>query len=507
MLKDKYQNRFIKLLCFNTAMFILFFGMFVFHKHFSTDDYYAYERQNIVASEVVVFSYRNFLGFLYFILDKIHINVVEHQILFGCILILSFSWCASVIANEINKQINRNDSKHIFFFIDMGAVILFANAFVSEWLWFSLGYLQWIFSVFGITYGAVFIVKKTHLLKNWIFCVICLFIVAGSYQILLADYVFLVMFFVFINAKGNLNKESVLLIFRSAIPAVLSVILNILLSRVLFRVYDIPYSSGRMNVDFSEIWLRICQIADCQKIIWIDSIELLPKYFALVYVLLLSCLLFSMIRKRVRPLTYLFIFGLLISGQCVMYMAFIVSGIWMPARTMVPIYGIYAVLVWLICYYTRLENKKSVYLCIAVEYLFALFLIVNVVSIRTNATDAIKTNAIDRFYMKAIDAYIAEYEQSQNLKIQSIGFCNDASLTTKYNDYIINNKYFGEMSTRCFATNWSVFTSFKYYTNRQLEQIEVPEQIRTEFSNRDWSVPLFEQQIVFDGSSVYICVY
>ncbi len=502
------QNKqFVKILGINVIMFFCFFGLFVFHKHYSTDDYYAYQSQYAVAVEVTAFSYRNCLGFLYYMLDKIHINVVENQIIFGAILLLVFAWCTTIIVWKINQKINLEEKVHILCIIELGTIILFANSFVSEWIWFSLAYVQWIFSVLGSVYAAIIITRNQNQVKNWFLGLLWLVVVAGTYQIMIADYVYFVMFFIFIDMKGRWSKESFWLIVRAAVPAILSIVLNIVFTNLLSTFGVVPGGLGRMKLTFSGVRKSLWEIFVFQKKLWIDGIGLLPKYSPFVCLLVLMVILSLVTYKKVHFLTYFYIFLLCISGQGVMYMAQIMSGTGMNARMLVPIYGTYAILLWLICYYASSELEKyNIYRNFAGS-MFAAFLVVNIVSIYLNTMDAIKTNTIDKFYIDEILAHIEDYERRQNTKIMSVGFCRDANLTYKYYDYINNRNYHDAIAYRAFATDWSDYTAFCFYSNRKLERIDVPEQIKNDFAYQDWIAPDMEKQVVFEENKVYICIY
>lgn len=507
VLQKVHNIRLAILFFINLIMFFTMFGLFVFHKHFSTDDYYAYQSQYAVAIEVTAFSYRNCLGFLYFILDKLHINVVENQIVFGCLLIAAFSWCITVIVHKLNKMINIKNRIDTLCILELGAIILLANAFVSEWLWFSLSYVQWIFSVLASVYGAIVITRNKNHVKNWFLCLLYLFIAAGNYQILLADYVYLVMFFIYVDMKGKLKKESIWLMVRAAVPAVISIVLNIALTNLISTFGIVPAGVGRMKLTFLELRKRLWEIIIFQKELWINGMGLLPKYSAFICLLVLIVILFLVSYKKASFITYLYIFLIVVSGQSVMYMAQIMSGTGMSARILVPIYGIYAVLLWLICYYVSSESKKHTVCRNLAGGLFAVFLLANIVSIYSNTVDAVKTNAIDQFYIDEILAKIDDHEQRQKVKILSVGFCHDANLTYKYYDYINNKDYHNALAMRAFSTDWSDYTSLCFYSNRKLARIDVPEEIKDAFACQDWSAPDLEKQIIFDEDKVYICIY
>lgn len=488
----------------NILLFSAVYFLSVFVKHFSVDDYYAHYSQFSAASDAVSMSYRNCYWLFVMLLDHFQINVVEHQIFFGCILVFTFAWCTTVITMEVYSRICQGRNICMLCFIDMGALFLWVNAFISEWLWFSLADLQWIAAVIGITYAAVAAAKKENIRKNWLIAFVWLFLAAGSYQTALADYAFLVMFFIFVDAGGRIQKESICATIRAALAAVLSIALNMLLTNALSKLGLFAMQS-RMRFDLSQTRERLRLIYDFQKGIWIDGLGLLPKYSALLVLILLLGILAAAAYKRMDALSGLYVAILLLSGQCVMYLPELIGGEWMHIRLLVPVFGIYAVLIWLICYYTAAGCRIHKYCCRAAQCLCAVFLFVNILCIQENALDGIRTNTLDQYCIGRLNDYITNYEQNAHTQIRSVGFCYDASLTYRYDGHIKNEC--GDLAIRAFAREWSRYPALVYYTGRNLELISVPEKTAAGFAGQDWSRLDLDQQVIFDGDKMYICIY
>ncbi|MDO4305135.1 MAG: hypothetical protein Q4D94_14615, partial [Bacillota bacterium] len=179
----------------------------------------------------------------------------------------------------------------------------------------------------------------------------------------------------------------------------------------------------------------------------VDSEGMLPKGVLLAGLLLLSIILCSkMYRKKEKIITYLYIVIILFSGQTVMYLAVLMQGtIWLPARILLPIFGIFSILIWLICHYSSEKEINARKILIVI---ITFFIGVNFYSVQKNAADALITNNLDRFYIETINNYISKYEQDNNLQITEAGFCSDASRQSKYKNNINNSAYFGELSKK-----------------------------------------------------------
>lgn len=505
MIERQSMKRFWKLFLCNLIIFVLFCGFFVFNKHFSTDDYNAYYDQRGNAYSVIQLSYRNFLGLLYIFLNYIHINVVENQVILGALLIICLSFAVTGISNEINSLINDQENNYKSILINLGAVILFGNAFLAEWLWFSLGYIQWAFAAVTAIYGAICIGKSEKIDKRWLLGTILWFLAAGNYQIILVSAVYIVMIITFFRWMGVIKKESILAVIRAALSACIAIVGNIFTTKIL-AVMGFISSGSRMDIDLSDIKALLIEIVKMQKTIWVDSEGMLPKGLLLgLLLLLLSVLFIGMYRRKEKLLTYLYIIIILLSGQAVLYLAVLMQGtIWLPARILLPLFGVFSILIWLICYY--LTEKKIIFPRILMVIII-FFIGVNFCSVQKNAADALITNNLDKFYIEAINNYISKYEQENNLQIAEAGFCSDASRQTKYGNYINNNTYFGELSNKGFATEWSDIQTLNYYTGRSLIKTEMPEDIKEYFLSQNWMGYDAEEQIVFRENCVYICIY
>lgn len=505
MLKKRNVNEksFLYLLLVNIILYTVFFSLFIFVKHFSPDDYNTYWNQDIVALDVLARSYRNCYGLLLAVLDRIHVNVVADQIFFGCILILSFAWCTTVITKEVNRRINKDHDIRILFLVQIGSLLLLSNVFISEWLWFSLGYLQWMISVITMTYGAVALAKKDHFGKNWLIGFLCLLIAAGSYQTILSYYVFLVMFFIFVDEKGAVSKESAAAVLRAAAAAVLSIVVNMLFTYAL-KAAGIISMETRMDFGWERLGERLRLTADLQKEIWVKGMGLLPEYSAIFVLCILSGILIVTIYHKIGFLSFVYILVVLVSGQSVMYMPELMSGEW-SVRMFAPVFGVYTILIWMICYYAKYNGRASSFCRCAALIVSALFFLINIIGIQSNALDAVRTNVLDKYCIRQIGDYISWYEQNSNMTVQFVGFCYDAAPTYKYHKYIDNEG--GDLSIRAFAQIWSQLAALNFYTNRNFEGIAVPEETAAGIAVQNWEKLDLDQQIIFDGDKVYICVY
>ena len=160
------------------AVFFVAYGGFVFQVHFSNDDYDFLFHQKEIAVTVASESYRNAMGVFYWVLDMFAINVVQNQVFFGILLIVSFAWSAAVLTMEMYRAAGQ-DSK--IFLFGTGSLFMYLNAFACEWMWYAGAYIQWMVAMLTATYAAVFVAGSEKSRKKFLIGAGLLFLTKYAY--------------------------------------------------------------------------------------------------------------------------------------------------------------------------------------------------------------------------------------------------------------------------------------------------------------------------------------
>lgn len=399
-----------------------------------------------------------------------------------------------------------------------GTLILFINVFMSENMYFSGVYIQWIIGVIFMAYAAVYVAKDKNLCKNWIIGVISLFITMGSYQLFIAQYAYIVMVIIFIRNGGRLCRKSILEIVRAIAAPLVAFILQVLCIRGLVSA-GLVVESSSLRIQLSEIPNVILQIIRAQKIIWIDGMGMYPKYTLMIGLMILGIILVALMHKsKADYKEYTFMLLVLLSGQCVTYMPELVQGsaLWMPPRILFPIFGVYTVGIYLIYYYLKNEqqcNDSSARIWIWVRkaggVCIALFLFYSSIIMDEVAIDKAKTNAVTQAYVDEIMSRIERYEMQNGIEVKKAGFCNDAAIDSiRYWKYLTcKASWQGNINENPFVRPWSAITSLVYHSGRDFEVVVVPENVVEYYGALNWSKLNWDEQMYFDNDAVYICVY
>ncbi len=494
------------LIGFNLFICIVVMKTFVINKHFSVDEYSIYYQPYDSILSNISSNMRPVGSIIYYLINVIGINVVDHQILFGLLLIGIFTWCSTRISTEIIQRRSKCIKTLDIFFVNSGVLILLLNAFLSELLYFAAAYTQWSVALWGVTYASIYISKTNNKLRNWLLGTIALTISAGTYQIFIAQYAFIVMTFIFIHYEGKINIKSFFSILQATIAAFIAIAINVICSNILLYI-GVCNGNSRVSTNLSKVPELISDIFRHQKNIWIDGLNIYPKYMlAFTLLLLVVGIYFAMHAKKASFSEFFFVAIILISGHCTIYAAQIAQGfIWFSPRNIYPIFGIYTVGIWVIYFYSQdlgLINLKKVGL-----FVISIFLLYSIFAIDKIASDTIKTNIITNCYAKEIGKKIHIYEQQNQKEITKVGFCFDSSISYRYYEFISPLSYAGNICENPFIREWSDVTSLNYYNNRNFMRTTVPEDISQFYEAQNWDEANWDEQLFFDDDAVYICVF
>lgn len=494
-----------KLFLFNLAVSILFIGTFIFNQHLSADDYWLYYQQKTGAMTDIQQNMRIFSGGAGCLLDALGINVVSYQLFFGTLLILTFAWASTKITIEVVSALGVHENPEKIAFVNGAALILFFNASVSEILYYSGAYVQWIIGILGFTYGAICISREVKVSLNVVVGLAALTITAGSYQTFLSQYIYIAMALIYIRNDGRINKKSVLEVVRAIIAAGMAMAVNILGRGLLISVGIIAKGS-RMDFEWSKMPQIFKDIVRSQWAIWVEGIGIYPTgLLAMALFLIMGILIMIIIKKKAKADEIIFLAAVLSSGFFVMYMAQIMQGyIRVTNRGMYAVFGLYTVGLWIICYYLKDDSWKNIRRL--GSYLICAFLIYSCIEINRVAVDVMKTNALSKCYIEEISQRIASYENQNNIRITKMGFCRDASVNYRYYDYIETGAY-GDMCANTFLAEWSDLNSIKYYSDREFERVRVPDDIQAYCAEINWDEADWDHQLFFDKEAVYICLF
>ena len=118
------------------------------------------------------------------------------------------------------------------------------------------------------------------------------------------------------------------------------------------------------------------------------------------------------------------------------------------------------------------------------------------------ASENIATNYLDGNIAKTIIKEIDNYEKETNIKVENIGVTFDKNPTNHYD----GQKWLGAITTRSMGTEWAAIETIELYSREYFNKVEVPNEYKEEFLQKDWDF-FKEDQLIFVGNNLYICLY
>ena len=491
----------------NTMIIFLTLGLFVMNKHLSSDDFVCYYNQSEEASAVTYSSYRVVLGWIYNILNAVNINVVKYQIPIGCLMLLSFSIAVSLMTKMCCSLIHcKQENRLLIISINIACLMIVINGFISEWLWFSVGYIQWGMSILFSTLSAIYIVKNENLIKNFLIALLCAFVSAGCYQVAIAIYVFEVMFYISYSQKYKISLSTVKMTIKAAVVAVLAILFNIIITKVMVAC-GWGYSGSRVSIGIQSIMSKFAVTLMNIVNIYVTGMNgILPRYFLIIVLLAYIAFIVFVSVKLKRKWNPILLIVSLFAGIIVMCAPVLLQEVfWQPARMVVPLMAIFTVLHLVateIC-----KNEKRYLIGVILGGICVLG--VNFYAIQENTIDCIKTNAIQEKEIHDIDNYLRAYEEKNNTSILKVAFINDQYITYKFYREIKNGNYSGEMATRAIWVDWANLQMLNYYSNRNLNKVSAydEEDIKMNFKKENYDYFSPAEQIYIKDDTAYIYVY
>ncbi len=152
----------------------------------------------------------------------------------------------------------------------------------------------------------------------------------------------------------------------------------------------------------------------------------------------------------------------------------------------------------------RYDRKGSVNAAVgfAACLLIGLFLTGQYLAFQRVIIDRYKCNRADQMYIETIGQSIREYEEKSGKTVKKIGVYYDANVPDTWEEFT-SERY---SRSRSLNRTWSDIDSMNYYLGRKFKRAEDNERIREKFAQKDWSA-FSQDQLDFDGDTLYLCVY
>lgn len=373
-----------------------------------------------------------------------------------------------------------------------------ANIYIIEYFMFieKFGFMLAIFfNVVGVYWIEKFF--GSYQKKYCFFAIIAMTLATFTYQGTIALFVILSIPFAMAQAKDF--KHYILNGIAIGSCYIIPVAINLLAFRFIFQSTRIPE-----KIDYIA---KLRGVADGINYNMKYTFNILPPYLFLIatFVLFAAAVMRCVLSKR-RALEMFNALILMIAAFIFPTASIIQGSGWWATRVVYPMASIAAILaINMVISNDKKEIGKFVEKFVHRIALTSVFIVMvfQYFSFNKIYIDKYKLNALDKYRYQYIDQAICDYKESTGKDITKVAFYSDAARTyAQYTD-LYNT---GDLIVSSFVTSWSDVGAMNYYLQTNYEKIEPEEKYAEYFAGKDWKC-LSQEQLIFDGDILHICVY
>lgn len=384
----------------------------------------------------------------------------------------------------------------------MSSFVLILNQFSLEYLLFPESAVMCLGQLLCII-AATFVIsdKKYKYLK----ISVLLFFAVFCYQGLLNIFPILTIVFIFLeqmNKSASFKEKAISFVKKISILAIICIVL-ILLNLVSIKIgckilNNSSYRSIKLT-DFESILIRFKTIKIYLDQIWNYSLNMMPRHINSIIVILTLILLIICKAKKETIFKYIFTI-LVIFIVCIVPMFFLNTG---PCgRVNVPICEVLGIsLLFLL---TNIENKNTKkWIQNTIYAIIFLAFILNSIMIIRNSNEHIAANKVDENMGASVKYMLERYEKQTGIAVTKFSYVYDPDPQ----QYAPGIGHLGSLTERKLACSWCISYAMDYYCDRKFEKVRMPIKIYTEKFTRKNYTEFSEEQVVFDGDTMYLYVY
>lgn len=487
MRKEYLYLMLLELLCFGG---ICLFG-------FSTDSYTTFMSPDHLYDWMINSNGRVLIGFMYKVWNVLGLSDrVFYTLNFVFFLVFIFIACCFV--NKLLREFVTSEILSITL-----SFITIANFFIVEYL--------------------CFLEKAGFALSILLSCIAAYFMV----EFLKADkrkVLFLILSHFFLNLSALTYQAVVSLFIALTVPFAFkymknftSYIINLALIAAMYAVsvaiaFDVLLAAGSVRNGISVgIWQGIETITQSYVYICATGIRIMPKWFYLCSVVLLGILnvigIFTRYRKEERLMSLINYLMLNIIIPLAALITVFSSGWALTPRVVYTAGALPGVLI--INYFVNVASGSESKVCITdilrklISVYCVLVIVLQFFIFSKIFIAKYQNDALDRYRIEMVADRISEYTEDTGIEVKKICFYYDANPSGEQYPLVF---FFKDMTASSFTREWSQLNAVNYYTGGNYEEAEKDTELAEYFHSVDWDV-YNDDQLVFDGDTLHICVY
>lgn len=405
------------------------------------------------------------------------------------------------LMNKILKQLINTDKNIVKIMLLASCFVLILNQFVLEYLLFPESAVM----CFGVLFNVIAVKFMVDNPKHkYIKIFLALLVAVFSYQGLLNMFPVLAILVYIVKQMTDKReykvKEKEFFIEIIKLAIIVIVVLLICMVAIKVGIACLNSNQDRMMrlVDFEAVMLRGKIVLQYLDELWNKTMYMLPENINNI-ILVITFVSLIMLKTK-KEYIFQYILLLIVSFTiCIVPMFIFNTGV--CGRVNVPLTMIWgASLIILLVQSTNISEAKII------KFIYGLIIvscIINNIFIMQNITEHIAANRVEENMGKTIKYALEKYEEESGNKVTKFAYAYDLNPQ----QYAVGIKPIGSLTERKLACSWSILQVMNFYCERKFERTGFSREIyREKMLDKDYS-EFSEEQLVFEGDTLYMVVY
>lgn len=464
--------------------------------HYATDTYCIIESGfKDIAKNAFLWSGRPITAVVFYLADYLNISMSTHIVIMACISIITLSISVYILFKTIiNLGLGKEKSKLAI--VLMMAYTTILNFCTMDFLVFAEMGILCMGVLFSVAAACQWVTdSRFKSFKIVIFAILS----AMCYQPVLNIYVPIALMLIAIKNRENIKKAFLNAFFILCIYGV-AIVTSMVISNIINSVIKLE---GRLTI-VPSIAHIVRTYGKYLEFMVIDTLDVGPKYWYIIIMGIITVIYFiyNFVSKSKRINLFYYV-SILLSAILIPILPLIVqpeNKQYLELRMTLS----FGASIGIMMLYTICSMRKESENFLKMLLVISLFIFIcNCKYIVGSSSEMKATNLLDRNYADAILYKIEKYENENNIIIKNIAIDYDTSLEFYYHG---SDKY-RCLNTKALSVDWAIAGVLKTFGNKRLMIKQVPTHIHNQyFKDKNWTC-YSEEQIVFEGDTMYICIY
>lgn len=408
------------------------------------------------------------------------------------VLSISAEFMFSCIAERLDKK------KH--YILILLICLAFGNVFSVELYLFPEYTLYNALGIFMAVCSAFLIKRNSKAALIW--SCIALIIGLGFYQANIGYFLIISLTMMLLEEK-EYKKYYLEEIIKILLIGGISCIFNIVIKKILvfMNITEEISRDAELNI-FTIIRNLKIIIAEQYKILVLGD-ELLPKYTLIIFIAFAIFMYIFITYKTVSLINLIsYLILILVEYLCIYAPHLIAGDVWLAPRTITSLFTFISCLCILVVdSLTEKQKRLNCVMFLSVSLLMAL----NFWAVQGIVGNHIATNKVDQEFAYCIYSEIEKYEQKSGMAVTNIATINDKSPMWKNRSI---NYYSYNINERAYINEWSDVTLVNFVSGKNYNKIDMDHEIYCgHFMGKDWDYYCPDEQLYFEGNTLYWCKY